>query len=295
MTRSFPWLRALASSVALGACLAAPPCALAASTLHPDYSDLWWNAAESGWGAQVSLQGDVIFLTLFVHGADGTARFFVASDMRVANTLVAGETLFTGTLYRTTGAHFAGPFNARPFEARPVGSATLRFTSPTAGTLSYDVDGASVSKAITRQTWRDPSLAGKYHGGLFAAAANCTSGAGAPAISYPGSFTVTREGAAVVIASNFSPGFASGGICRYDGSWSQEGRLGAINGTYRCEFLEEGPTPVSGTFQISAIEFGENGWSGRYTGREGAACVHTGRFGGIRRGYPDLVAQPDNE
>jgi hypothetical protein len=50
---------------------------------------------------------------------------------------------------------------------------------------------------------------------------------------------------------------------------------------------------VSGTFEITAIEANESGFSGRYRGIEGnASCVHTGHIGGVRRGYPDLI-QPD--
>jgi hypothetical protein len=283
--------RALASAAVIGM-LASPGAALAGSTTHPDYTDLWWNESESGWGVQVNLQADVIFLTLFVYGDDGKPVFFVASDLRVPPAAAPGETFFTGTLYRTTGPAFSGAFDPAAVGVRSVGSATLRFTSPAAGTFTYSVDGATVTKAITRQTWQDASLAGEYRGGLFAAASNCTAGAGENSISYPGSFTVTRTGNTVAISSRFSPGFASGGVCQLNGTWSQQGRLGAIAGSYHCEFLEEGPTPVSGTFEITAIEFGEHGWSGRYTGHEGASCLHFGRYGGVRRGYPDLPNVP---
>jgi hypothetical protein len=157
------------------------------------------------------------------------------------------------------------------------------------------VDGVTVTKAIKRQTWQDASLAGEYRGGLFAAASGCTGGAGQTSIAYPGSFTVTRTGDEITIASRFSPGFALGGLCQLNGKWSQQGRLGTITGAYYCEFLEEGPTPVSGTFEITAIEFGEYGWSGRYNGREGASCVHSGRYGGVRRGYSDGPNLPEPE
>jgi hypothetical protein len=286
--------RALASAAVIGM-LASAGTALAGSATHPDYTDLWWNASESGWGVQVNLQADVVFLTLFVYGSDGKPVFFVGPELRVAPNVAPGETIFTGSLYRTTGPAFFGAFDPAAVSVQTVGNATLRFTSPTAATLSYSVDGATVTKAITRQSWQDASLAGEYRGGLFAAAAGCTGGAGENSISYPGSFTVTRNGNAIAISSRFSPGFASGGVCQLNGTWSQQGRLGAITGSYQCEFLEEGPTPVSGTFEITAIEFGENGWSGRYAGREGASCVHTGRYGGVRRGYPDLPPVPDPE
>jgi hypothetical protein len=283
------------ASLALTALLAASQAVHASSTAVVDFTDLWWNSAESGWGAQVVLQGDVVFLTLFVYDAQRRPVFLVASDMRQAQNVAAGETIYTGALYRTTGPAFTGAFDPARVVATQVGSSTLRFTSPTVGNLSYTVDGTTVTKAITRQTWQLASLAGDYKGGLFAAAANCTGGIGATSISYPGSMRVTQIGNSVEINTDFNPGFALGGSCRYNGAYSQQGRITSVlQGTYSCEYID-GPTPVSGTFEITAIEFGESGFSGVYSGREGAACVHTGRFGGVRRGYADQPAAPETE
>src|SRR5215211_6735666 len=52
----------------------------AASTFSIDYSDLWGGGqpapTEAGWGLNLIQQGDVIFGTMFVYGADNTARWF---------------------------------------------------------------------------------------------------------------------------------------------------------------------------------------------------------------------------
>ena len=36
-----------------------------------NFTDQWWNPDESGWGASILQQGDVLFVDLFVYGADG--------------------------------------------------------------------------------------------------------------------------------------------------------------------------------------------------------------------------------
>ena len=121
----------------LGATLVAPP----------NYTDLWWNAAESGWGLNLNHQGSVIFGTLFTYDARGEPLWLV-----LARGDQQADGSFQGALFRTTGP----AFNAVPFTATtPVQVGTMRvaFTSLGAGTLTYSVDGVNVTKAITREVF----------------------------------------------------------------------------------------------------------------------------------------------
>lgn len=282
----------LATFVCL-ALLAVAPAVRATSTAGPDYSDLWWNAAESGWGAHVTQQDDVVFMVLYVYDAERRPRFFVASDMRRAGA-ASGDT-FEGTLYSTSGPAFTGPFDPAQVALRAVGIARLRFDSPGAAVLSYTVDGVAVERAITRQSWRSPDLAGEYRGGLFGTATAMTCPLGLPTIAYPGSFRISQAGDQVTIDTTFNPGFASTGTCRMTGRLSQQGSLASITeGAYECEFVN-GPLPVAGTFELTAIEWSESGLGGLYRGREGASCLHEGHFGGIRRVRGVATPEPDPE
>ena len=65
----------------------------AATTYGTDYTDLWWNQNESGWGINLIQQYEVIFATLFAYGADNSNRWYVASS------LSGSQSSFTGTLY----------------------------------------------------------------------------------------------------------------------------------------------------------------------------------------------------
>lgn len=115
-----------------------------------NYQDLWWNAAESGWGVNITHQGNVIFATLFTYDATGKGMWLV-----LANAPLTGTRTYTGALYRTSGP----VFNASPWVpavATEVGTMTFAFENGNAGTMTYTVGGVSVTKSIQRQTFSTP-------------------------------------------------------------------------------------------------------------------------------------------
>jgi hypothetical protein len=129
-----------------------PTCTFAIQTdltLAYNYQDLWWAApagSESGWGVNLTQQGQTIFATWFTYDLDQTPLWLSVTAPQAA----AGT--FSGTLYRTTGP----PFNTTPFlpaavTATAVGTATFTFSDGNTGTFSYTVNGVSQTKAITRQ------------------------------------------------------------------------------------------------------------------------------------------------
>lgn len=118
-----------------------------------NYTDLWWNAAESGWGLNVNHQGSTVFATLFTYDANGTPMWLVLS-----NGARQSDGSFTGDLFRTTGAPFnASPWNPSAVVATKVGTMTLAFNTASTGTLTYSVNGTAVTKLITRQVFGTPA------------------------------------------------------------------------------------------------------------------------------------------
>jgi lysyl endopeptidase len=115
-----------------------------------NYQDLWWNAAESGWGLNITHQGNILFATLFTYGANNQNLWLV---MSAGGRQSDGS--YLGELYQT-----AGPaFNAQPWTGvgvTSVGSMRLRFSNGENGTLEYTAYGISVTKAITRQVFSSP-------------------------------------------------------------------------------------------------------------------------------------------
>jgi hypothetical protein len=258
----------------------------AATTKSPDYSELWWNASENGWGASVTQQDDIVFLVLYVYDAQRFPRFYVAPAMQL-QAASGPDNVFRGSLYRTVGSPATAPFDPSRYAPTQVGEATLRFTSPGTASLTYTIDGATVTKSITRQAYRAVDLSGDYRGGTYVNTSNCTSGAGLPTLAYSGTLKVSQAGSDVTLETLFEASFAQGGHCVLRGKLDQQGSLASIvGGTYSCTF-EQGSTPVSGTFEITGIESGENGFFGRYVGHEGGpSCTHTGRIGGVRQAHP---------
>lgn len=112
-----------------------------------NFQDLWYNAAEPGWGLNVTHQGDKLFATLFTYDVGGRGAWFVMSDGTLGT---SGN--YSGPLYRTTGP----VFNASPWvAATPTQVGTMSFSpsSGNAATLSYTLNGITVSKQVTRQTF----------------------------------------------------------------------------------------------------------------------------------------------
>lgn len=119
-----------------------------------NYQDLWWAAptgSESGWGLNVTQQGDVIFLTWFTYDVDGTPMWLSATAPKTA------LGMYAGTLYRTTGPAFsAAPFDPTKVVATAVGTVNLSFTNGTTGTFAYTVGSVTQTKTVTREIFVAP-------------------------------------------------------------------------------------------------------------------------------------------
>ena len=117
----------------------------------PNYQGLYWRSpagSESGWGVNVTHQGQILFATWFTYDLDGTPMWLVMpSSTRTA------EGVYTGDLYRTTGPAFSLTPWAGTIGITTVGTATFSFTDSNNGTFAYVVNGISQSKPITKQIY----------------------------------------------------------------------------------------------------------------------------------------------
>jgi hypothetical protein len=253
------------------------PCAaLAATPFSTDASDLWWNPDESGWGINLVQQGNIIFATLYVYGADGRARWFVASDMQAQQVPSDQPYNFTGTLYETMGPVFSAAFNPGAVTRRAVGNIAFEYAPPATGRLTYSIDGAAVTKQVRRQTWRANDLAGTYRGYRITKTLNCASGS---------SFTTTRQADVTVTHIGNSVTMTQQDNlpnCTFSGTYSQDGHLGNVTGTYTCSDNTSGP------FALTGIEVGVRGYLGRFSGTD-AGCQIYGHMGGVRSDVRDAA------
>lgn len=113
-----------------------------------DYTDLWWNEAESGWGLNlIQHASNVVFGVMYTYDTTGKPSWFV-----LPGGTWSSSTTYSGTLYRVTGPSAAGAtFDPTLVKAAPVGTGTLTFSDANHGTWSFTVDGQAITKSITRQ------------------------------------------------------------------------------------------------------------------------------------------------
>lgn len=246
-----------------------PTHSVAGNTWGTDFSDLWWEPAESGWGTNIAHQGDTIFMTLFVYGADRMPRWYVASAMTSQGG--ADSATFVGALSETTGPYLGGAFNPLEVSIRTVGIATIRFSSAKVGSLTYSVDGVSVSKTLERQTFRANNMTGSYYGAEVGTLAGCSTSVGA--FENKATLSVSQGGNTVSIVSTLNDSLS----CTYAGNYTQAGRMGQIVGSMSCT---NGST---GAFYAHEVEASYLGFLASYSVNYGNGCLETGRMGGVKR------------
>ena len=117
-----------------------------------NFQALWYRSpaeSESGWGVNITHQGNILFATWFTYDVDGSQIWLVGP----AVTKTTGNT-FTGSLYRTTGPAFNSvPFNPSAVVATQVGTITFAFTDANAGTMTTVVNNVTTTKPITKQIY----------------------------------------------------------------------------------------------------------------------------------------------
>jgi hypothetical protein len=259
-------------ALAAAGMLAAP--AFPAVVWGTDMSDLWWNPNESGWGANIAHQQEVLFVTLFVYDASNRPHWYVGPATASSSPLGSnyGDYVFTGALYETNGPSFAaGSFDPQAVGTRQVGNVTVHFTDVSTGTLAYIVDGVSVSKAIQRQTFRSPKVNGQYLGAVSSVPNGC--GAASPTAK-SALWTIQHVGDTITITEQPN---SSGVACTYTGFYTQAGRMGRISGTATC---------TNGTsasrFLAVEVEAGYKGFTAGYQADWGGGCTTLGYIGGIK-------------
>jgi len=133
-----------------------PTCTLGGSAAgNANYQDLWWRSdgTESGWGVNITHQGDVLFMTWFTYDANGKGLWLVASSVSKI-----GNGIYSGTLYSTSGPAFnSAVFDPAKVARTPVGSITFQFNDAGNGTFTYTVNGVTQSKPITRLVYANPT------------------------------------------------------------------------------------------------------------------------------------------
>ena len=114
------------------------------------YGDMWWGGdAQNGWGVAINQQYRTLFSIWYTYDANGKTVWYVLPGGTWTSTNV-----FTATAYRTTSSAWLGvPYDPASFDVKPAGTVTFTFSDANNATMTYNVDGVSGSKPITRQVF----------------------------------------------------------------------------------------------------------------------------------------------
>lgn len=240
-----------------------------ASTTTSDITDMWYNPGESGWGVNIVQQNDVAFITFYVYDQSGIPIWY-SSDIHYQDVGANGALVFTGNLYQTTGQWFGTP---PPFP-RPnyttVGTVSFTLVDLNDAILSYSVGSVHVTKAIQRLAFAPENYTGSYLGGYSIRLGNCNPSSLNGVVDFGGAMSVTQNGSAV----SMSVATDTGDACSFNGTYSQAGKYGQVDGTYACG------DGTSGTFSAYEMTPTINGFMASVSGRN-QFCQWSGSLGGI--------------
>lgn len=244
-----------------------------ATTPTTDFSDLWFNPNEEGWGVTITQQNQILFVTLFIYVANGEPRWLVGPATAYQGVSSSGAVTFSGPLYSATGPFYGAPtFDESQVSATQVGQVTFTAGQISSGVLTYNVGNLSVTKNIQRQTWRYENVTGVYVGASLGSFVGC---GGRDGYFESSAFiTVSHDGGSAITVREEGNGYS----CNYSGNYVQNGRMGSIAGSGTCT------DGAAQSFTASEVQGGIQGLSMRYRVVFSGACTAEGRMGGVRRG-----------
>ena len=113
-----------------------------------DYTDLWWNPSESGWGISIHTKRQATFAAWFAYDGTGKPTWY---------TLQGGNwrspKSYTGAIYATNAAPNSGVGPLSNLTLALVGNGTLEFDGYDNATFTFTVNGLAGFKNITRNVF----------------------------------------------------------------------------------------------------------------------------------------------
>jgi hypothetical protein len=221
------------------------------------YQDIWWNANESGWGLNITQQGDIIFATWYVQGTDGAPTWFTAVARK------SGNEVFNGAVSTARGPWYGAAWNPSAVSVATLGSATFTFTDKKTLNLQYTANSGVVTKTLTRFTYGAQRLAGDFYGSELGQPSNCSNNDRYYTTSL---FRVSTAGNTMTIVQE-TQGSVGVTSCTLTGAFQQYGTNVEASGNYTCS------TGASGTWRATDGLFGDEAFSLRVTAQNGTCRV----------------------
>lgn len=115
-----------------------------------NYSDIWWNPNESGWGLTIADHETNLWAVWYTYRQDNTPTWMFVSG----GTFNEARTRFSGPLYQTTGPAYRAAFASRPVNVTQVGNVTIDFApagmAAGVATFTYTVGSVTATRQVER-------------------------------------------------------------------------------------------------------------------------------------------------
>ena len=114
-----------------------------------NFTDLWWNPAESGWGISIHVKRSILFAAWFAYDSTGAPTWYTIQGGRwISPNIFSG-----GKIYKAKSNPNAGPGPLTQLSIFEAGTATIVFNAYDQATMTFVVDGLGGSKNIVRQVF----------------------------------------------------------------------------------------------------------------------------------------------
>jgi hypothetical protein len=236
-----------------------------------DYSDVYYDPAEPGWGVFLVQSNTFQFLAFFIYGPDSKPIWYTAQLTD------DGTGSYTGGLFSTTGTYFGSPWQGATIAT--VGSASFKPTDAYHATLTYSLTGGpTVTRPVQRQTLTPLVMGDNYSGSIAGTITGCADPAKNTS-TFRGRYNLTVTQVADSSASlTFS--YVDTTVCTLAGPLTHFGRIYRIaDATYSC--TGPGATPGTYAVTIDALHPTGQGIEGRWAGTIAGNCQVSMHFAAV--------------
>jgi len=247
-----------------------------------EYTDVYYDKDEPGWGAFLVQSDKFQFIAFFIYGSDGKATWYTAQLMDDGT----GTNTYTGTLYAITGTYFINPWAG--YTINPAGTASFQAADIYHATLKYTVNGLPmVTKAVQRQMLTPYKLAGNYSGSMAGSISGCAGPQADPMFRARYGLAVTTGGdeseqttRTATLVFTFVDNVHNGIVCTGTGPLTHFGRIYQMTGaTVACTGPGQDGNPRAAT--IDSLHPTGQGIEGRITTDAGGGCTGSLHFSAV--------------
>jgi hypothetical protein len=242
-----------------------------------EFTDVYVDTNEIGWGIFVVQSDTFEFLAFFVYGQDGKPTWYSCQLSLDAN----GN--YSGQLYASTGAYYGGPWDPSAQHTVAVGTCRFAPTDIYNATLTYSLTGGpTVVKPIQRFPLTPYVFGGNYSGSMAGSISGCQNPNSNDA-AFRGRYAlaVTQNGdQSATLTFTFVDMNHSGIVCTVGGALTHLGRLYQLNGPLSC--VGPGVTPGANPATVNSLHPTGQGIEGHLTGSAGGGCTVSLHFAAVQ-------------